>query len=305
MKTKNQIFSNFVLKIIALITMTIDHIGMFMLMYSPVTGVSYDSAEFWACTQNAVGYVFKIIGRLAFPIFAFLLAEGMYHSKNKVNYILRLSVLGIIITVAEAIITATMPSVGILPANIFVDLSLAAVAIYLLEKKNKFSLLALLPLGYNILTFVANYLDASTVYTIHWLPTFIRTQYSLYGFILVLGFYYCRKLARRHIEIDAKKSDIDPTQLYDSYYEENIKNIYCAILLVLTTVFFWIITYMNVYLDVYSMRFQSYAMVAALFIFLYNGKRGFNAKWFQYASYLYYPLHLVIIYGVFYLIFLI
>ncbi len=34
--------------------------------------------------------IFRIIGRLAFPIFAFLIAEGCIHSKNKKNYLKRI-----------------------------------------------------------------------------------------------------------------------------------------------------------------------------------------------------------------------
>ena len=51
------IFSNNVLKIIACITMLIDHMGV--LLFPKIT-------------------ILRIIGRIAFPIFAFLLAEGCY-----------------------------------------------------------------------------------------------------------------------------------------------------------------------------------------------------------------------------------
>ncbi len=52
------------LKLLALLTMTIDHIGAFVL-----TGNAY----LWM----------RVIGRLAFPIFIFLFAEGAHHSKAK------------------------------------------------------------------------------------------------------------------------------------------------------------------------------------------------------------------------------
>ena len=41
---------------------------------------------------------------------------------------------------------------------------------------------------------------------------------------------------------------------------------------------------------------QLFAIVSGAFLLLYNGKRGYNAKWFQYGSYLYYPIHLGIIF---------
>ena len=40
--------------------------------------------------------ILRIIGRLAFPIFAYMIAEGYSHTKSKVKYFLRLFVLGAI-----------------------------------------------------------------------------------------------------------------------------------------------------------------------------------------------------------------
>ena len=50
--------------------------------------------------------------------------------------------------------------------------------------------------------------------------------------------------------------------------------------------------------DVYAMGIQSYCVLAAVPIACYNGKRGYNAKWFQYGSYAYYPLHLALVFGI-------
>lgn len=67
--------SNFDLKIIAIITMTIDHIGAIM----------YPNID-----------IFRIIGRISFPIFAFLLVEGFRHTSNKLKYFLRLLLFAVI-----------------------------------------------------------------------------------------------------------------------------------------------------------------------------------------------------------------
>ena len=53
------------LKIIAAITMFIDHMG---LMLFPKT------------------LIFRYIGRLAFPIFAFMIAEGCRYTRNRLRY---------------------------------------------------------------------------------------------------------------------------------------------------------------------------------------------------------------------------
>ena len=61
--------TSFSLKIIALITMFLDHIS-----YPIFGGFSY----------------LNLIGRIAFPIFAFQISEGFIHTKNVKKYMLRL-----------------------------------------------------------------------------------------------------------------------------------------------------------------------------------------------------------------------
>lgn len=56
------------LKIIALITMIVDHVGAIIF-----PGIN----------------IFRQIGRLAFPIYAFLIGEGCVYSKNKIKYLLK------------------------------------------------------------------------------------------------------------------------------------------------------------------------------------------------------------------------
>ena len=76
------------LKWIALLSMLIDHTAVALYYYSAVNG-------FPLFTQNAY-YALRLVGRLAFPIFAFLLAEGYYHTRSVKKYLLRLFVFGLV-----------------------------------------------------------------------------------------------------------------------------------------------------------------------------------------------------------------
>ena len=75
--------SSLSLKIIGLITMTLDHFGR-------MAKVFFDNQVLLRISNICI-----IIGRISFPIFAFLIVEGVIHTKNKLNYLLRLLILSI------------------------------------------------------------------------------------------------------------------------------------------------------------------------------------------------------------------
>jgi len=68
---KYEILSSSWLKVIAMITMTIDHMAAFLPFF-------HEYATLY--------YVMRSIGRIAFIVFAFLLAEGFIHTHNKRKY---------------------------------------------------------------------------------------------------------------------------------------------------------------------------------------------------------------------------
>ena len=77
---RKNILSQEALKLIACITMFIDHFGHAIV---PCLPVPYMADLYYAC---------RIIGRIAFPIYCFLLAEGMRHTRNPISYIGRLAI---------------------------------------------------------------------------------------------------------------------------------------------------------------------------------------------------------------------
>ena len=118
------------LKLIACITMLLDHIGAVTVM---------------ACLENATGAnqgalldlyeVLRLIGRLAFPIYCFLLAEGSAHTRNPKRYGLRLAVCAVISELPYDI--ALRGSFNWQHQNVMVTLFLGFCALEVMKRSSK------------------------------------------------------------------------------------------------------------------------------------------------------------------------
>lgn len=95
------------LKIFACVCMFVDHIGM--ILFPQIT-------------------IFRAIGRLAMPIFAFFIAEGCKYTRNKPKYLLLMAILGILMMMVQ------YATVGMYFGNIFVCFALSIALIYALQK---------------------------------------------------------------------------------------------------------------------------------------------------------------------------
>lgn len=86
-------FSGSTLKIIAILSMLIDHIAAIILTDNILQKLALNHNDYTVVAQDPV-YVIMIImrciGRLAFPMFCFLLIEGFLHTHNKMKYAARL-----------------------------------------------------------------------------------------------------------------------------------------------------------------------------------------------------------------------
>jgi hypothetical protein len=86
-------FSGSTLKLVAIITMLIDHIGAAVLSRIVFADGSHISES---VPLYLVYNGMRTIGRLAFPIFCFLLVEGFLHTRNVIKYAIRLAVFALI-----------------------------------------------------------------------------------------------------------------------------------------------------------------------------------------------------------------
>ena len=282
------VLSNFWLKLIALLTMTIDHIG-YLLPYS------------------TTALVFRYIGRLALPLFCFMIAEGAIHTKNFNKYAFRLGLMASLISIAiigsELIPYFKEQGFSMRDeGNIFIDLLLGAVAIYLLRQNKWYiKLLAILPIAFGIASFVATALESCGCHGhILWFPFFLRTQYGWFAIVLIVGFYVAHYLSNIFIKYHSSISGISYDLYKGSNFERNTLNIISVIALAVISLIYYILgQIMPAQYVFWDAIMQLFAIVSGAFILLYNGLRGYNKKWFQYGSYLYYPIHMVILYLIF------
>ena len=129
------------LKMIAFILMLCDHIG-FMLIEN---GVLYgQNPMYWnMALQTAAGQrwylaarILRFLGRLSFPIFAFLTVEGFTHTKNIKNYILKLALFAVI---SEVTFDLAIKGVVWYPEyqNVIFTLLFGVLTMYFIEKAGK------------------------------------------------------------------------------------------------------------------------------------------------------------------------
>ncbi len=245
--------SSFAIKITACVCMLCDHIGWCMQHYR--VGDS-DSAE-----------ILRIIGRLAFPLFAFFIAEGYRRTHNAVLYILRMLIMAFLTEIPFDLCFGKAISFYH-HTNVLFTFSFALIALCFIDmavhaKRKELRILALFPI------LAACYLAYR-----------LGTDYSYYGVLLIFAFYFVKAGKPK------SKLTLIPILLLfgfrfvirDAITSGQISD--------------WAVTQI----------FSSFSLIP---IFLYNGKKGYSPKnkfakkLVQYAFYLFYPVHMIALYYIF------
>jgi len=239
--------NGFTLKIIALVTMFIDHIA--------------------AAFPHIFHPDFRLIGRLSFPIFAFLIAEGFRRTRDPKKFVIRLAIFALI---SEVPFDWTFPR-GLEPwhvnpfynTNIFVTLTLAGIGIYLYKKMQpEWGWVALMP-G-TAAALIANVLGS---------------DFAAPGVILIMAMY-----------LIPNKKYIIPVMI--GFCVLQFGGFYSGVLRFVSAYSFY--TAMSFYGDQiwHGILMTLATLLAVLFMLSYNGKRGPGWKWFFYAAY---PAHLLVL----------
>lgn len=167
------------LKILAIASMFIDHVAATILYYNfllPAAPVARDSS-LW--NLLILYEVMRTIGRIAFPIFCFLLVQGFLHTSSRSRYALRLLLFAFLSEIPfDWALGSGIPDWNY--QNVFFTLFLGFLVLWgisrLEEKKNVFRLL---------LCFLLFILGAV-------LAALLKTDYSYWGILLIILLYIFR-----------------------------------------------------------------------------------------------------------------
>lgn len=221
------------LKIIAMVTMLVDHIGAAVLARMIIAGnvELYDTY-----------HVLRLIGRVAFPIFCFLLVEGFVHTRNAGKYAARLCLFAALSEIPFDLAFASKV-LEFEYQNVFFTLAIGLLTIMVYKKVEESALSN--PMAKWFLQLAAAAAGGFTA-------EFLRTDYGMLGVVVIVAFYAVR--SNRFMQI----------AMGCILFVENIT-----------------------------------ALLAFIPVSLYNGTRGLNVKW---LFYVFYPVHLLILYGICYML---
>ncbi len=242
--------STFVLKLIAIIAMLMDHMGAILFPQE---------------------VAFRIIGRIAFPIFVFLIVEGFHRTSNVTKYLTRLGIFALVselpfdlafyrsyyntnvlTDMKQAFASTEMMNELIYRfmrhQNVFFTLFLGLMAIYLIHQ---------VEIKYHKEIILSNIINALVTIIFCGLALFLRTDYHMAGVLLIVAFYLFR----------------------------GNKILLGIAILIITGTFF----------DYWIQRFDVFAIIPIAF---FNGKKGKDIK---FLFYIFYPAHLIILWLITYI----
>lgn len=200
---------------------------------------------------------FTMVGRLAFPIFAFQIVEGFFHTGNRKAYMLRMLVFALI---SEIPFNLMLADSFVYPfhQNVMFTFLIALVLMQWMEqsKTSKLKHIAVTAVCV-VLAFVVGLL------------TFV--DYNHYGVFMVLLFYWTYRIPFGWL-----------LQLLGMLYINDAMGG-----MVLTVELFG---------RTLAFGQQMLAVLALIPIWLYDGRRGYHSKAVQLACYAFYPAHMLVLY---------
>lgn len=200
------------------------------------------------------------VGRIAFPIFAFMLVEGYFHTHNLKKYFKRLFIFALI---SEIPFDFMYGGSWFYPyhQNVMWTFIIALFGMYLMDKIRAKKKLWVRIVLCSLVVFAGFILGYATM-----------VDYYGIGILTVFIFYFFR----------SKK------------WWSILGQIVCMYILNVSILggYYYPITIFGFEIELIQ---QSLALLALIPIWLYKGRQGYHSKPFQYFCYAFYPLHIVVL----------
>lgn len=244
--------SAFWLRLIACVTMLIDHIGY-------LTGNIY----------------LRMIGRLAFPIFVYLICNGYRFTSNKYRYALRIGVFALISQIPFSLFCYR--SISFSHGNVMFTLLLGLLCIWSSDRMLKHRIL-------KWTAFVPTLIVSASYYF-----GYISSDYGIRGILMMMVFFYT----------DRKKLFYRLLMLFGMVISLYFNQLLSCGWLTLKSLFGYYVRWPH--LTQWDWL-QALSLLSLVFVFLYNGKKGTTSlgpvasKALQYGFYAFYPAHMLILY---------
>ncbi len=233
---KYKCLSSNALKVIAMVTMFMDHLGKTL------------TNQYWM----------TYVGRLAFPLFAFLIAEGYEHTKDFKTYLKRMVIYALISELPYNLMSGGVLNPG--GQNVLFTFVIALLAIRLTDKvwqKNRW-----LGVFAGIAAALMGFLAA----------TLLGTDYYGFGVLTVLSFWVFGKVKHFGWLLQLASLTLINWKLIAGE----------CFTVMLGSYELWI-------------PYQCIAIFAMIPILMYNGKLGKGGKCFQRFAYIFYPAHMALL----------
>ncbi len=206
----------------------------------------------------------RIIGRLSYPLFAYFIAEGCRYTKNKLRRFLSVFLLGLVCELVYLIFSKAYYG------NILLTFSFSILLIHLLQE-------------------VKNSFKESIIKGTLWLITFIFLVCGCYFYCEAFGLDYgFFGVVTPLLALLFDDMGNISTKLYEKIPRDVLSLMMFSVGLLCVTAF------ENV------LQCQVWCLLAIPLLALYNGQRGKYS--FKYAFYVFYPLHLILLQGIQFLI---
>lgn len=229
--------SYFAIKILAMIFMLIDHVGYILMGNVPIM---------------------RLVGRISFPLFAFLLVNGYHHTTDRKKYLTRMFVMAL---VSEMFYDLTFHRqlLDIYGQNVFFTLTVGLLSFIVTDKFKKIIGNKINGIGQKLIIIIG---EVGILGCFMILNRLIRGDYSWYGIMLIYFLYLT--------------------------YGTTLKSKFLMVFAIAFANFINIILANGV--------FQAYSILSITFIMFFEEKKVSVPKTVKIGCYLFYPIHLFVVF---------